>query len=74
MPSIFYTFKYEIHEKISLTSNLLGFHKGFPFLTAFRLSLEPPTAALKINEALSTKILVTSSADFVWIAFDKSVI
>jgi hypothetical protein len=34
----------------------------------------PPTAALKINDALSAKIFVTSCADFVYIAFDKSVI
>ena len=70
-PSIFNTFKYEMQEKISSTSNFFGSQRGFPFLTAslfpaapFVLSL-PPTAALKMNDALSTKILVTSSADFV---------
>ena len=69
-----------MHEKISSTTNFFGSQRGFPFFTAFLLLTEPfavffpPTAALKINEALSTKILVTSSADFVCIALDKSVI
>ena len=69
-----------MQEKISSTSNFFGSQRGFPFLTAFLLPVVPlalfvpPTAALKINDALSTKIFVTSSADLVYIALDKSVI
>ena len=69
-----------MQEKISSTSNFFGSQRGFPFLIAFLLPavplavLLPPTAALKINDALSTKIFVTSSADLVYIALDKSVI
>jgi hypothetical protein len=79
-PSIFYTFKYEMQEKISSTSNFFGSQRGFPFFTAFLFPVVPlavflpPTAALKINDALSTNILVTSSADLVYMAVDKSVI
>ena len=58
-----------------MTSNFLGSHNGLPFLTEVLFNLEePPILALRINEALSTNIFVISSADFVFTAFDKSVI
>ena len=69
-----------MQEKISSTSNFFGSQRGFPFFTAFLFPAAPlavflpPTAALKINDALSTNILVTSSADLVYMAVDKSVI
>ena len=63
-----------MQEKISPTSNFFGSHKGraslfFPFPEE---SLTP-TVALKMNEAFSTKSLVTSSADLVLMEFVKSV-
>ena len=69
-PSIFIIFKYETHEKMSSTTSFLGSHKGLLTFAAVRfeefvVSEEPPTAALKINDALSTNIFVTSSADLV---------
>ena len=72
-----------MHEKISSTASFLGSHNVLPDFAAVLLSFAdvfpsapdlPPTAALKMKEALSTNILVTSSADFVCVAFAKSVI
>ena len=56
----------------------LGSLSGLPFLTAYIFFPYPdasllPTVALKMNEAFSTKSLVTSSADLVFMAFVKSV-
>ena len=67
-----------MQEKISSNSNFFGSQRGLPFLTAFLLFPDPdasllPTVALKMNEAFSTKSLVTSSADLVFMAFVKSV-
>ena len=71
------TFKYEIHEKKSFISSFFESQSGFPYFAVVLLSLAsvlPPIVALSINDALSTNSFVTSSSDFVWVAFDKSVI
>ena len=70
-----------MQEKKSPTASFLGSQRGFPPLAAVRFAAADdfppvfsPRVALKIKEALSTNILVTSSADFVLVAYARSVI
>lgn len=79
LPSIFDTLRYEMQEKKSLAASFFASQSGLPVAAvlfvfdAAPLPVFPPTAALKMKDALSTNIFVTSSADFDFVALSRSV-